>query len=235
MYNMYMRRSPHSRPTAGFTLIEMIVSLGIFAVVITMAVGSLLVLVVSNERIQGEQSVMTNLAFALDSMTREVRTGYNYYCDSKENYNAGGNNNIFNDANDHEEDPTTNGIEGIVAGDTDDCSGPQGNNNLHGVSFYEGGKSILGVGTSENRILYFYDSSAKTIKRRVGNGPAQPIISSGIEIVDVKFIVTGSEPQSVAGTDFRQPTVTIYIEAKEVGDDTVYKLQTTVTQRILDL
>lgn len=210
---------------SGFTLIEMIVSLGIFAVVITMAIGSLLVLIASNQRIQGEQGVMTNLAFALDSMTREIRTGYNYYCDSFANYSAGGNTNYFTDGNSQE----------VEIGDsTQDCTSIPGGHQLHGVSFFEGGKSILGTTTTDKRILYFFDNDAKTIKRRVGNNEAQSVISSGLVIESAKFFVTGSEPQSSAG-DFEQPTVTIFIEARDATDDETYQLQTTVTQRILDL
>lgn len=65
---------------AGFSLIELLVSLMLFTVVIIIAVGSLLMLIDANAKAQNMQEVMTNLSFALDSMTREIRTGYSYYC-----------------------------------------------------------------------------------------------------------------------------------------------------------
>jgi prepilin-type N-terminal cleavage/methylation domain-containing protein len=74
---------------AGFTLIEMIVSLGVFSVVVTTAVGAILVLVNTNLQLQSEQSVMTNLSFALDTMTREMRTGFKYFCDARPGTNSG--------------------------------------------------------------------------------------------------------------------------------------------------
>ena len=71
-----------NRKNSGFTLIEMLVSISLFAVVITMGVGTLLVIIDANGRAQSMQLVMTNFSFALDSMTREIRTGTNWYCDS---------------------------------------------------------------------------------------------------------------------------------------------------------
>ncbi len=212
----------------GFTLIEMIVSLGVFSVVVTTAVGAFLVLIATNQQLQSEQSVMTNLAFALDTMTREIRTGYNYYCAGRPNYNSGGAEAIF-DISDSQE---------AVGAGTNSCpNGMRNNDNLHGVSFYEGGNSITGVG--QRRILYFYDKVDKKIMRRVGDEVAQPIVSSGIDIVDANFFVTGSETQLSNPTEYRQPTVTIYIDAIEANGNSAtdkhYRLQTTVTQRTLDL
>jgi prepilin-type N-terminal cleavage/methylation domain-containing protein len=207
---------------AGFTLIEMIVSLGIFASVMTIAVGSLLVLISNNQKLQGEQSVMTNLAFALDGMTREIRTGTNYFCEARTNYNAGGSNNIFDDDNSQ---------ESVIGDRVDDCESINPGDQLHGVSFYEAGNSILGDTTTDKRILYFFDKASSTIKRRVGDEPAQAIVASGLKILDAQFIVTGTATSG----DAVQPTVTIFIEAKEPNDDSVYRLQTTVTQRVLDL
>jgi prepilin-type N-terminal cleavage/methylation domain-containing protein len=215
-------RTLHSK-IAGFSLIEMIVSLGIFSIIVTTAVGALLVLISTNQKLQGEQSVMTNLSFALDSMTREIRTGYNYYCDSAYSAEAtGGPNNFFNNANSQED---------ILGTNTRDCSTIPNGRRVYGLSFYEGGNSV--VGATNHRILYYYDEGSMTIKRRVGDNDAQSIISSGLEITDAEFTVTGTSPQSSG--DNIQPTVTVSIEAREVEQEKVYRLQTTVTQRILDL
>jgi prepilin-type N-terminal cleavage/methylation domain-containing protein len=209
---------------SGFTLIEMIVSLGVFSIVVTMTIGAMLVLVSNNQQIQGEQSVMTNLAFAMDTMTREIRTGYNYYCVSAGD-NSGANN-IFNDAKE---------AETIVDEQTQSCPGGRGNDKqFQGLSFYEGGDSI--TGSVDKRILYYFDEDENTIMRRVGNGDAQSVVSSGLVIQDAQFYVTGTDDLSTGG-DIEQPTVTIYIKAQEKGaaTDKTYYLQTTVTQRTLDL
>jgi prepilin-type N-terminal cleavage/methylation domain-containing protein len=213
---------------AGFTLIEMIVSLGVFSVVVTTAVGAVLMLIATNQQLQGEQSVMTNLSFALDTMTREIRTGFNIYCDQRPNYSAGGPANIFDDSNNHDT---------ILGNNVSDCAGGRSpsSHQLQGVSFYEGGNSITS-GSGSRRILYFYDADAKTIMRRVGNQDAQSIVSSGLVIQNAEFFVTGTNRLEVSD-DVEQPTVTLYIEAQEKDDPTAktYYLSTTVTQRTLDL
>ena len=223
-------KTPQLTGERGFTLIEMIVSLGVFSVVVTTAVSAMLVLISTNQQLQSEQSVMTNLAFALDTMTREIRTGYYYYCDSEANYSSSGPNNIFNNSNNH---------ENIVDRNVQDC--PNGRSpstdNLQGISFYEGGSSITGE-TGARRIMYFFDGTDpdnKTIMRRVGNTEAQSIVSSGLVIVNAEFVVTGSE--DLDNGDAEQPTVTVYIEAQDRSDPTAksYFLQTTITQRTLDL
>ena len=64
--------------TAGFTLIEMIVAVALFAVVMLVCVGALLSLVHANQKAQALQSVMNNLNIALDGMVRSVRMGNDY-------------------------------------------------------------------------------------------------------------------------------------------------------------
>lgn len=64
----------------GFSLIELMVSLSVFAIVMVVSTGTLITLINANAKAQALNSAMTNLSFALDSMTREVRMGYKYYC-----------------------------------------------------------------------------------------------------------------------------------------------------------
>ena len=62
----------------GFTLIEMIVAVALFAVVMLVSVGALLALVVANRKAQALQSVMNNLNVSLDGMVRSIRMGSEY-------------------------------------------------------------------------------------------------------------------------------------------------------------
>jgi len=198
----------------GFTLIEMIVSLSLFATVVTISVGALLSLIRTNQTLQGEQAVMTNLAFALDGITRELRSGYNYYCIDDNNLDSYDN-------------------EGIGL-NTQDCLTPRtGNLRYRGVSFFEGGASI--TGSANDRIMYYYDSDDKTMMRRVGNNPPQSIISSALILEEVDIRVSGSGRLVAVGNTI-QPTVSFSLRATEIEDpNKEYRLQTTVTQRILDL
>lgn len=51
-----------------------------FSVVMTVALGALLSMSDSDRRAQALKSIVNNLNFALDAMTRNIRTGYNYHC-----------------------------------------------------------------------------------------------------------------------------------------------------------
>ena len=64
----------------GFTLIEMMVAFAIFAVIMVVAVGSLLSLIKANYKAQTTKTVVNNLHFALENMSRNIRTGTGYHC-----------------------------------------------------------------------------------------------------------------------------------------------------------
>lgn len=225
-----MVRKPHSQ--LGFTLVEMIVALAVFSVVVTIAVGALLVLIASNEQLQQEQSVMTNLSFALDSMAREIRTGTSYYCNSAMAVGTlPTGEKIFKDG------------EMLDQEETLDC--PNGNSSGHryqGISFVEGGQSITQL--ADTRIVYFFNNDPSSsdrgkIFRRIEGGDAQSIVSSGIYIEEAEFYVSGStplNPSSGLGEE-SQPSVTIFIKARALDDPTAkpYYIQTSITQRALDI
>ena len=64
----------------GFTLVEMIVAIFIFSVVMVIATGSLVSILEANRKAQAVKSVMNNLTFSLESMTRTIRVGTDYDC-----------------------------------------------------------------------------------------------------------------------------------------------------------
>lgn len=59
----------------GFTLIELLVSVGLFSVVLTITLGSILTIADSNKKARSLMSVMNELNFAVDSVTRSFKTG----------------------------------------------------------------------------------------------------------------------------------------------------------------
>ena len=210
---------------AGFTLVEMIVSLAVFSIVITVSVGALLMLIATNQQLQGEQSVMTNLSFALDSMVREMRTGTGYYCDAGSSRTSGSSGaKIFQDGEALDTDVVQN------------CSsGNSGNLDLIGVSFIESGESITQA--ANTRIVYFFDRTEGKLYRRISDQAAQSIVSSGIYITDADFYVSGAAPLSAGSTEDDQASITIFIEAREANDSAAetYQIQTSITQRTLDI
>lgn len=222
----------YNKKQSGFTLIEIIVSLALFSVVITIAVGALLILIASNRQLQSEQSVLTNLSFALDSMTREIRTGTNYYCDTRNVPNAGtSDRRIFESGR-----ILNDGVDPMIARDCEDGRGT-GSARLHGLSFVEGGDSIT-VDATGSRIVYYHDADDGKLYRRLSGQPPESIVSDGLYISDADFYVTGTDR-----TDDVQPKVTVVLRAyasqqdflADTAGDRAYVIQTTVTQRTLDI
>lgn len=68
------------RREAGFTLLEMIVSIGIFTFVAVIAVGSLVRISSLNRQAQSMQSSVNNINYILENMTREMRFGSYFHC-----------------------------------------------------------------------------------------------------------------------------------------------------------
>ncbi len=77
-YFLDARRYPLDAESRGFTLVEMIVSVGLFAVVMLICVSSLLALVSANRKVHALQSVMNNLNVTLDGMVRAIRMGNSF-------------------------------------------------------------------------------------------------------------------------------------------------------------
>jgi prepilin-type N-terminal cleavage/methylation domain-containing protein len=69
------------RERRGFTVVEMLVSITVFTVIMTIAVGSVVSVLGSNREAQAVQLVMNNINFVLENMTRNIRTGGMYHCD----------------------------------------------------------------------------------------------------------------------------------------------------------
>lgn len=64
----------------GYTLVELIVAVGLFALVMLLASGAYLMMIGINRQAQGIATGIDNLAFALETMTRDIRTGTEYSC-----------------------------------------------------------------------------------------------------------------------------------------------------------
>ena len=72
----------NKRSDKGFTLIEMVVSIGIFAVAALIGTTALLSLAVSQRKAIAIQSAYDNLRFAVEVIAKDLRTGDIYHCGS---------------------------------------------------------------------------------------------------------------------------------------------------------
>lgn len=62
----------------GFTLIEIIVAVGVFAVVMTVSLGAFLNLIDIQGKAESFRKINGNLNYAMEAMTRDIRAGYGY-------------------------------------------------------------------------------------------------------------------------------------------------------------
>jgi prepilin-type N-terminal cleavage/methylation domain-containing protein len=84
----------YSSQQQGFTLIELMVSLSLFVIVVLAAVSSLYTVNASARRVESMRTVLDNLNFSLESMSRTIRTGDTIVCGGTEN-SSGSNNCIL--------------------------------------------------------------------------------------------------------------------------------------------
>ncbi len=86
---------------SGFTLLEMIVSMGIFTIVAVIAVGSLVRITSLNRQAQSMQAAINNINYILESMSREMRVGSAFHCMNGNVFNGDGNTITFNECNEN--------------------------------------------------------------------------------------------------------------------------------------
>jgi len=194
----------------GFSLIEVLVSLSIFTVVVTISVGSLMVLITANSRAQNMQSLMTNISYSLDSMTRELRTGADYYC-------------------------ATFASLPVTGATVSDCT-----SGSSAVSFNEGGQSLTSGASSRRIAFRLQNGTIeRRLGNGDGDSNVNEaadwmsVTSPDIEITDLRFHVTGT-----SRADVSTPTVTLYLKGfagENDGSRAEFNIETTVVQHLLDV
>ena len=64
----------------GYTIIETMIATALFLIVIMTGMGALLNANLLHQKSQDMRSIMDNLSFIMDDMSKNLRTGYNYHC-----------------------------------------------------------------------------------------------------------------------------------------------------------
>ena len=65
---------------SGFTLIELMVATSIFVVIMLSSMSALFILLNAAKTSRALRTAMDNVNFSMESMTRSIRMGHNYYC-----------------------------------------------------------------------------------------------------------------------------------------------------------
>lgn len=157
--------TPTPNLVSGFTLIELMVATTIFIVVMVASMGSLFTLLDASKGSKALRSAMDNVNFAMDSMTRSIRMGTNYYCGDS-------NSNI------------------MVSTETKhDC--PVGETGFSFVPQNDGGASDYRIGYILSK---YNDSDNYTLKKCYSTSSnCVSIISPEVNIKKLKFFVKGAE------------------------------------------
>jgi prepilin-type N-terminal cleavage/methylation domain-containing protein len=176
----------------GFSLIEIIVSVGIFAVVMLVATSAYYTMISLDRRARSTTEVVSNLSFALEAMARGMRTGTAYKCVA-----TGGN--------------STDGT----------------------CSCFSYSDSALGTPVT------YHLMANKTVGRATGTSScldslATSITDRAITVSSLVFYV-----RNVGSSDDYQPQVLFTIKgtmpADNTGSTTVFVLEQSATQRLIDL
>ncbi|MFA5840700.1 MAG: prepilin-type N-terminal cleavage/methylation domain-containing protein [Candidatus Paceibacterota bacterium] len=195
----------------GYTLIETMISISLFLIIVMEGMGALLNANLLHQKSQNMRSVVDNLSFVMEDISRNLRTGYSYHCITGA-------------------DDLTN--LGVKSGNS--CWGIAFDYQGHQDGLND--KWIYEI-VSENRggITVYY------IRKSINSGATWVQLTPdeiAINTTASSFTITGAEPPNADGTgDHQQPFVTI----KLVGSITLknivspFTLQTSVSQRVVDI
>ena len=133
----------------GYTLIELMVSVGIFALIMTLASGAYLIIIGVNRQVQATAVGIDNLSFVLEDMTRSIRTGTGYGCNGAGDCAAGGSSFTFTSS-------TGGGSVTYTRGTQSGPDGTVGDITVNGTPITD---STVNIGT-----LTFYTSGTATTR-----------------------------------------------------------------------
>jgi prepilin-type N-terminal cleavage/methylation domain-containing protein len=221
---------------SGFTIVEVIATMAIFALFLVSSLGATLAIVGVNNKTQTLKLAINNLNFNVEKMSRDIRSGRSYFCGVPVTY--------F--------DP----VSGV---DFKDCTVESGANsakvtpsNNNGFAFLsKTGETVVyrlepvSVGSPQGYLRVGIFSAANP--GAYPGGPAnyqnyQPFTSDQIRFNSIYFYVQGADPCTDAdgavpcGADRDQATVVIVMKgtAGVANTQSSFSIQTSVERRSID-
>lgn len=200
----------------GFTLVEVMISIGLFTVVMVIGIGAILGVNSTHRKTQSMRSVVDNLSFIMEDMARSMRLGDYLVCDEDQ-------------------------LTPIGALEVGNPQNRENGENCKSISFEPYWN--YSPNDDENQIIYFINESngiGTIFKKTETMGWSEPMIAITPAEIDIDtdksgFWVTGAlkETESIP----TQPKVTIVLVGTvRLGNAvTEFNLETTVSQRLLDI
>jgi prepilin-type N-terminal cleavage/methylation domain-containing protein len=192
----------------GFTLIEMLVTVGLFTIIITIAVGGFTNAIRTQRQVSSLISAQSNVSLVLEQMARQIRTGY-LFCSTY------GNTQAVAGGSPHSADTDCGCMLSL-------SPAPAGSWTCSGLDFYDAGS---------NHILYTAKNGALMASTTAGT---QSITGNAVSVKYLNFQLYG---QVEADHWTPRVTISIGIAPSSTdpavsGD--VINLETTVSARSID-
>ncbi len=201
------KRTTQHATQRGFTIIEAVVSIAIFTTVMVVGAGSLLSIMTANRKAQSIKSAMDNLNFAVDNMTRALRTGSEYWCNNDPvNRNCGVNADAGPSVS-FREDPD--------------------------VAL----RTMYYVTPVANGAVTCPATGGTIMRSRQGVPIDEAITSDEVHITSLKFYIYGANPSSGTPSDTQQPRAVVSVSGFagiSPKDCTTFHIHTSVTQRFFE-
>ncbi len=218
-YFSKIKKNPHQQ---GFTLIEAMVAIAIFTIVMVIGISSLLNVNSVNKKSQNLRSIIDNLNYTMEDMSRNFKLGSYYHCVTGTDPAI-----VFGQANDFLVTPNDCGTTGHT-GAMEVALEP-----MSGIPFDQ----TTATAHAEDQVVYWFDPADNcTLKKSIDGGANFVAITSSdihIDCTTSGFNVFNTIP----GTYAAAPRVTIRISGKVIykNVETPFSLQTTATQRNIDV
>jgi type II secretory pathway pseudopilin PulG len=196
----------------GFTILETMVAVSLFIVVVMYGMGTLLSANVLHKKSQDQQSIMDNLSFVMEEMSRNLRTGYTYHCIDNNDFTVSALNT-----------PRSCASGGGISFE-ESVTGSFSNQNdqwVYKISSTDGGATF-------------------SVSKSVNSGATWVVLNPDeVKLTNASgFSVLGAEaPASDGSGNHQQPFVNIRLVGSIVykGVTTPFSLQTSVSQRLIDV
>ncbi len=191
---------------SGFTLIEVMVSVAIFSIIVTIGIGSLLSINTAHKKALANKTALDSVNFVMESIAKSIRTGDYYTCkDLSTDYD---------------------GALGYFMASPSETFGCGAGNEIDFIQFNDSERG--------ERVSYGYDTILDpdgAIVRKIENGSWEKITGEDVSVDAFHIVVVGN-----ALDDGLQPRATIRVvfRVRVGGQEQIIAMQSTVSQRSLD-
>jgi type II secretory pathway pseudopilin PulG len=190
--NYFLKINKHYQKVSAFTLVEILVVLGLFSSISTLSLGALFNAQAINTHLQDTQSILDNVNLSVQTITRDVRFGSKFNCVLMPvDY-------IRYFTPTQSSHSCSFGVDGSLPGNILGFKESDAVNDFDRSAFYV-----------ENGVLY---------KKEFYGNPINPasttvlqMTSNDVEIRTLSFYVDGAESASDPIPDYKQPLVTMLL------------------------